>query len=148
MKEATGDLWSYPADLITITTNGFVKKNGAAVMGAGCAKEAKEKVNNLEYVLGRALDNIGNHTTLLGYYEDKGIASLPVKHNFWEKADIKLIERSIHELIAITDQHGFESVVIPRPGCGNGGLLWEDVRGDIMGYLDDRFTIIGYEGEE
>lgn len=40
-NEVVGNMWAIPADAYCITTNGFVKKNGEAVMGAGCAKEAR-----------------------------------------------------------------------------------------------------------
>lgn len=35
MIEVKGNLWTYPAEVRVITTNGFVKKNGEAVMGIG-----------------------------------------------------------------------------------------------------------------
>ena len=41
MNEITGNILNYigkPKTLVCITTNGFVKNNGEAVMGAGCAK--------------------------------------------------------------------------------------------------------------
>ena len=42
MIEQKIDLWEAIKDApICITTNGTVKKNGAAVMGAGCAKETE-----------------------------------------------------------------------------------------------------------
>lgn len=59
MKEATGDLWTFPADWRVITTNGFVKKNGECVMGRGCAKEA-----TLRYP--RIAKELGNFITLYG----------------------------------------------------------------------------------
>jgi len=37
MKELRGNLFHTPCDVICITTNGFVKRNGEAVMGRGCA---------------------------------------------------------------------------------------------------------------
>ena len=40
MIEIHGNLWQLPATWRGITTNGFVRKNGTAVMGRGCAREA------------------------------------------------------------------------------------------------------------
>ncbi len=43
MIEIFGDLFAYhkrPGHKICITTNGFIKKDGTGVMGAGCAREA------------------------------------------------------------------------------------------------------------
>ena len=36
----------------------------------------------------------------------------------------------------------FSSVLLPKPGCANGGLNWEQVKPLLEQYLDDRFTII------
>ena len=43
MKEVTGNIWDYPADIVCITTNGSTTRNGSAVMGKGIALQAKER---------------------------------------------------------------------------------------------------------
>jgi hypothetical protein len=53
------------ADAICITTNGFVKRSGAAVMGAGVAKQAKERWRWIDYTLGETIELLGNTATLL-----------------------------------------------------------------------------------
>jgi hypothetical protein len=74
MIEITGDLFvpeSYRCadgspglgvhpDAICISTNGFVKKSGEAVMGRGCAQEAKKRWPGIEYELGRCIRQRGN----------------------------------------------------------------------------------------
>lgn len=146
MFEATGDLWEYePADVRCVTTNGTVKRNGEAVMGRGCAKEAAERFPWVQLALGALLRDRGNHVHQLGY-DDWGVLiySFPVKHNWWEKADLALIARSAHELMEEIKACGFENVLLPRPGCGNGGLRWEDVRPVLEPILDGRVTIISH----
>lgn len=143
MKEAHGNLWEYPADIRIITTNGTVKRNGAAVMGRGCAQEARDRVTGLDRLLGTLLNDVGNHVHALTF----GLMSFPVKHNWWEKADPELIERSAHEAVVMADR--FTSTypftfVMPRPGCGNGGLTWNAVKPIIEPILDDRFTVITF----
>lgn len=141
MIEARGNLWTHPADLRVITTNGFVKNNGAAVMGRGCALEATQRHPGIENVLGARLRASGNHVHLLG----PGLASMPVKHHWRQDADPTLIVRSATELVALADKHSnYQRIVLPRPGCGNGRLRWNDIRPLLEGILDDRFTVITF----
>jgi len=145
MIEVTGNLWTYPADVRVITTNGTIKKDGTCVMGRGCAAEAKQKQKGIDIALGRLIQQNGNHCFLLKKYNSEGgIVSFPVKHNWYEKADIELIRQSCLELINITDNQGWKVIVMPRPGCGNGRLDWDYVRNEIR-ILDDRFHVITYD---
>lgn len=143
MLEATGNLWTYPADIRVITTNGTVKKNGECVMGRGCAAEAKTKYSTLAYELGCLIKAHGNHVHQLS---NEMLFSFPVKHNWYEKADLALIERSMWELVEVLNNRGMDqlNVVMPRPGCGNGGLKWSDVKPILESALDDRFTVITF----
>jgi len=142
MLEKVHDLWSYPADAICITTNGFVKKNGEAVMGRGCAKEATIKIPGIQTILGRLLSEEGNVCMWLATYRFKDVFSFPVKHNWWENADIELISNSAIQMVEYADKLGIWSIAIPRPGCGNGKLKWEDVKPVLAPILDDRFVIL------
>jgi hypothetical protein len=161
MKEVKGNLWNYPADARVITTNGTIKKNGECVMGRGCALEATKCCSswNLKAHLGKLISEKGNHVHFLydeGQQDMVSVYSFPVKHNWYEKADLALIERSAKELLAIADEsypkdQGYlvsdttSVIVLPRPGCGNGGLKWEDVKPVLEPILDDRFHVITFE---
>ncbi len=60
-------------------------------------------------------------------------------------SDLKLIERSAQQLVSLTDQHQWQSVVLPRPGCGLGLLSWQDeVRPLLSTILDERFYAINF----
>ena len=153
MIEDTGDLWDYPADAVVITTNGYVKNNGQAVMGRGCAREAADKWPFLPMILGEAIKEFGNEVFIWGLQdidEDteelrfNNIITMPVKYNWWEPANLILIQKSATDLKTEADLWHFDSVVMPRPGCGNGGLEWDDVKPIIEEILDDRFVAITY----
>jgi hypothetical protein len=92
-----------------------------------------------------------------------GIIFMPVKHNWWEKADPELIVQSAHEVVALADREQalykranesnghperveWANIWMPRPGCGNGRLRWEDVKPRIEPILDDRFIAVTYDG--
>jgi len=151
MIEIKGDLWAEgkKADAICITTNGFVKKNGAAVMGRGCALEARQKFPGIDFILGKELLQYNTRVfEILTYNQNKehsiSIVSFPVKYNFWEKASLTLIEKSAKELVeAANNRESWKKILIPRPGCGNGKLDWNtEVKPILEGILDNRFYII------
>lgn len=55
-------------DVFAITTNGFVKSNGEAVMGRGCAKMAATKFKDLPHELGTWISCNGNHVWVINSY--------------------------------------------------------------------------------
>lgn len=142
MIEVQADLWSLvPADATVITTNGTIKSNGACVMGRGCAKEARDRFPGIDKILGKAIAENGNAVNPLGRFGDYNIVAFPVKHNWSEEADINLIQQSVKELVLYADLFSMNSIILPRPGCGNGHLKWEDVR-PLLAPLDDRFIVV------
>ena len=137
MIEVTGDLWVYPGDVRVITTNGTIKKDGSCVMGRGCALEAAKKWPTLPRVLGERIQRYGNQ---VHYLLDYNLFTFPVKHNWYEKADLGLIKQSAEQLQELLLSS--YRCVMPRPGCGNGKLSWELVKPVLASILDDRFYII------
>ena len=145
MREIFGNLWEVDADLRVITTNPIVNRDGAAVMGRGCAREAKERITGLEYHFAGLLRKHGNRVMRLTRpRRGAALASFPVKHHWKEAADPRLIRRSALQLVALADKFGYGRVVIPRPGCGNGRLSWEEVRPVLAEVFDDRFTVVTF----
>jgi hypothetical protein len=139
MREVTGNIWDYLGSaVIAITTNGMVARHGRAVFGSGCARQALEFYPDLPQRLGRLIREVGNHVHFMG----DGIVSFPVEETPWENPSPALIARSTRELRELADRHGWQAVIVPRPGCGGGGLDWREVRPLLENELDDRFTII------
>jgi len=145
MKEIKGNLWDYlrPMFLLGITTNGTVKTNGACVMGRGCAFEASQRYPEVPKILGQ---HIREHGNVCWASRELPLFFFPVKHNWYEMADLELIRRSAEELAEIA-RHPAKPIytfVLPRPGCGNGRLRWEDVRGVIAPILPDNVWVISF----
>jgi len=138
LKEVEGDIWDYHAKghWIVITTNGSLNPRGECVMGRGVAKEATLRFPNLPRQLGERIKQYGNHVFAFPQYR---IFTFPVKHNWWEKADFRLIERSCEELARSRIS---TSIYLPRPGCGNGKLLWKQVKPILQRYLDNTFVVV------
>lgn len=147
MLEIYGDAWDIyktgKYKYLAITTNGATRNDGACVMGRGIASEAKERFPKFPYVLGKSIRLNGN---IVVKFENpkKGInlIAFPVK-SIWNKpASITLIKRSCLQLMEMLEDD--ETVLLPRPGCGNGNLNWEDVKKIIEPLLDDRITIVSF----
>ena len=153
MIEVRGDLWKYPADIRVITTNGSVNRSGNAVMGRGCALEAATTWPQMPGVLGRQLKANGNHVYVIGLpdpVETFWLLTFPVKDTWSERARTELIIRSCKELLDTVarleaEAEDFLEVVMPRPGCGFGGLRWGAVKVILDHYLDDRFRVITWD---
>lgn len=127
MQEIFGDLFAYynrPGYKICLTTNGFIKKDGTGVMGRGCAREAVEFEPDLPRLLGVSLKARGN---VVANLTAKFIA-FPVKHTWEQDADLTLIKKSAIELKLRALTLPDIQFILPRPGCGNGKLLWENVK--------------------
>jgi hypothetical protein len=147
MKEIRGDVFDLMEgdfDAFCITTNGVVKKNGACVMGAGIAQTCRDRFKGIDLKLGMKITADGNHVYQLGRYIDGRILSFPVKHKWNESADLDLIERSCHELNILVDEKGYDNVLLPRPGCGNGKLKWADVKKKIKPILSDKIYVVTF----
>lgn len=161
MKEDYGDIWDLAEDFeaIVITTNGFIKDNGEVVMGRGIAKEAKERYPNLPKHLGDwvkangnvpGITNIVPNITVYDVWRPYYLLTFPVKPAYsfngapgWMvNADIELIRESAKLLVDLVDKNDIKTVILPRPGCGNGRLKWGAVKPVIEPILDDRFTVV------
>jgi len=143
MKETTGNIWDYlDSAIIAITTNGAVSRSGKAIMGRGVAAVAARRFPDLPDILGSAIVEEGNHVHYLGY----SIVSFPVEHTPYETPDLRLIKQSAEEIVQLADQQRWMSIVVPRPGCGGGGLSWSEVKPILEKVFDQRFTVISMPG--
>ena len=169
MTNIKGELFKQKCDAIVITTNGFIKRNGASVMGKGCALQAKNMIAGLDMDLGKAIHKKGNNVNVLRNKKGKiALVSFPVKpislpydknkivKHMRNKitsgqipgwaciADIKIIKRSAIQLVELANQMQWNKIVLPRPGCGAGELSYDDVEQVLQNILDDRFYIITF----
>jgi hypothetical protein len=139
MIEIVGDIWEYPETaVIAITTNGSLTRDGRAIFGRGVAKQAALRYPGLADELGRLLADQGNHVFDLG----NGIVTFPVEETPWSLPDLRIIARSAGELRLQADHSGWQQIVVPRPGCGGGGLTWEEVKPLLESCFDQRFFVI------
>jgi hypothetical protein len=135
-----GNLWDFPADAHCITTNCEIKKNNAAVMGRGVAKQAMDRFPGIEFRLAQLISDYDSEVGIV--WDRPVVIAFPTKYQWRNPADLDLIKRSAHQLVTLTFEHEFKSVVLPRPGVGLGNLDWADVEPVLAHILDDRFSVI------
>ena len=136
MRTIVGNLWDQDG-WIVIPTNLTIKKNGEAVMGRGVAKQAVDQYPWLPGLYGKSLAVGGR--VMIDY--NHRLVLFPVKHRWHQKADVKLIEESLTEMV-FTLNRETDCVFLPLVGCGFGELSEEEVRPLLDTYLDDRFTLV------
>lgn len=141
---------------ICVTTNGDIRKDGRAVMGAGIAREVRDRFPGIDKILAQKLKARGNRVSYLCDVPEFGIKarllSFPTKNHWQDDSSLELIEASARELAAQFRraseyylQAGERSpiVIIPRPGCSNGRLDWKLVKSRIAPILaESNFWII------
>lgn len=144
MREAIGDLWSYPADARCVTTCGVVRANCELVMGKGVALQAAQRYKSLPFLAGEKVKTWGNHLFVFELTGHKTtIITFPTKHHWRDRSSLSLIEASAKRLVKAAEHFKWQVVVLTRPGCGNGGLRWEAVKEVIAPILvGDRFVIL------
>jgi len=81
---------------------------------------------------------------LLPRFQNDNTSRTSVHPGWMSQAKPSLIQHSAKLLVELTDKHGWSSVIIPKPGCGAGGLDWKDVKPLIADILDDRFYLITF----
>lgn len=148
MNIATGDIWDVPAQAKCFTSNGVLTPKGEAVMGAGIAKQVKDMWPTLPSALGYRISEHGNRVYVfrLDQFTQRFncwyLIAFPTKRHYADPSDRDLIMHSLFQLVDISDSLGLEDVILPKPGCGLGGLSWDSVRPLCEANLDDRFTIM------
>lgn len=172
-RHAYGDLWDLAdrlePDAVCITTNGYVKRSGEAVMGKGCALEAATRWPDLPKLYGKILMTSTLHVTPILETDSYTLIAFPVKlreglaneslsnvvkhqrlhfkpgdivPGWAMTADLELIRDSAEQLMRLIDQQGWKTVLLPRPGVGNGGLSWDEVSPILARLLDERVIVV------
>ena len=150
MIELSGDIWDFHVKgyWVCVTTSGAVKTSGDAVMGRGVALEASKRFPELPRWLGQRINLYRNEPfegNTLNPFPDIRVICFPTKWNWTEKSNLCLIAVSASELRRYVEEAYIKvrtPVYLPRPGCGNGGLDWDNVKPILEKYLDDRFAVV------
>jgi hypothetical protein len=152
MIEKIGSIWDVYNqfnNMILVTTNSQLKKNGELVMGKGIALEAAQREPSLPRRLGHYLINQagfwGNDAMLVDDYyivsHLGAIGALQTKRDWKDPSSTELIKRSLSFLSQLAIWMPLINFNIPRPGCGNGGLNWEKQVKPLCEALPDNVVV-------
>lgn len=124
-----GDMWSEfnKVDHFVITTNSVIKNNGALVMGAGIAKQVRDRFPGIDVEIGQAIKrscgNMGVYHVILG----KKVGIFQVKRHYKDAADLELIRGSAEALASFAKAHPERTFALNFPGIGNGKRAYNEV---------------------
>jgi hypothetical protein len=149
IKEDIRKLWKL-GEIVCVTINGYIKKDGSAVMGRGNALAMADMIPELPHRLGEYLKTAG---LKVGFFYERIIAfpvkpkSCPIDHALADvrylyinsssvpgyhcKASVELISKSAKELVELAKTMADKNIYLPLPGIGNGGLSIQDIFSSI-----------------
>lgn len=140
------------SDAICFTSNGATKKDGKLIMGAGNAKQFRDRFPGLDQEAGTKVKKYGHICQIIQSFHigtrPLNVLSFPTKYTPWEDSDLELIKKSALEILELANKHDWKLVCIPAPGVSNGNLRWVDVRPVLESVLDDRFVICFWKGKK
>lgn len=119
-----GNMFECNADCLINTVNceGF--------MGKGIAYQFKKRFpeNNKSYV--KACKSGALTVGKIHYFIEDGITiiNFPTKNKWREPSRIEYIETGLDSLIELLPTLAVKKIAIPPLGCGNGGLIWDEVK--------------------
>lgn len=143
-----GNIWSVYGrqDCFIFTGNSYLKQNGALVMGAGIAKEVRDKFPGLDMRFGKWIDKqFGGHLGFFGFTAAKmkggpKVGVFQTKRHFKDDSDLELIKKSVAALALWIRLHKPKRVDMNFPGIGHGNLNRDDVL-EIINELPDVVNI-------
>jgi O-acetyl-ADP-ribose deacetylase (regulator of RNase III) len=140
IKYIHGNLLESPTSALVNTVN------EVGVMGKGIALMFSEAFpeNTKAYIEACRVKKV--HVGHMFVTENKGlvqprwIINFPTKKHWRGDSRIEWIRDGLADLRRVIKERGINSIALPPLGCGNGGLEWSSVRGEIeavLGKLDD-----------
>lgn len=79
---------------------------------------------------------------MVSLWDTQFLVAFPTKDDWKYPSTWEIIEKSACHLVFAAYILGWTSVLLPRPGCGRGGLDWNKIRPNLRNILDNRFTVI------
>lgn len=134
------DFFKVPNNIVVVTTNAHLNMNLELIMGAGIAKEAKQRCPELPKLM-------FEHARKKRYYyvpfPDLGLACLQTKILWPDPSPLDLVKESVEYFRVHVEDAPDINYHCPQFGCGNGGLSWPNQVLPLVENLPD--NVIFYE---
>lgn len=138
MKLHEGNYWSVydNADLFLFTSNGEITKSGCLVMGAGNAKQVKNRFPGIDRLIGEHIiqsysaikKNLYSYNLLISpNWPRAKIGAFQTKLSWKDPSPIELIEKSLEKLNIFALSHSDKNIHMPAPGIGHGKLSYDQM---------------------
>jgi len=131
MIRELGDMWDCfdKTDYFIVTTNSYIRSDGALVMGRGIAKQVKDAFPELPFEFAKEITHLGEYGVIIAStpYFKTNLGIFQVKRHYSDKAELSLIQASTDDLIDFTTIAGNVRIDMNFPGIGNGHLDYYDV---------------------
>ncbi|MDE5679740.1 MAG: macro domain-containing protein, partial [Lachnospiraceae bacterium] len=119
-------------------------------MGKGVAYQFKMKFpeNNKAYI--KACKSGELAVGKVHCYVEEGITiiNFPTKNKWRENSKIEYIEKGMNAFVEVLPELGVKKIAIPPLGCGNGGLIWAEVKNIIenkIAGVSDKYDFVIFE---
>lgn len=139
-----GDLFDSKAECLVNAVN------CEGVMGKGVAYQFKKKFpDNTKAYVEKCRTGELHIGEIHSYYTgDLWIVNFPTKDRWREPSRLSYIEVGLEQLVRFLNEKKIRKIAIPALGCGNGGLIWAEVRSLIekkLSYVGNSCDILVYE---
>ena len=149
------ELWQVipDSDMIVVSTNGSISKDGTLVMGRGAALQARRHHPGIERECARSIQtSIESTRSVCGswvygflvvrqpMHRQPGFGIFQVKRIWTETASLKLLSLSVAMLNRYARLCPERSIRMNYPGIGNGGLRRDSVE-PLLACLPENVTI-------
>lgn len=135
IRYTQGNLLEAPAEALinTVNTVGVMGKGIALMFREAFPEntsvyEAACKAGQLQ--VGHML--VSQTRDLVGH---KWIINFPTKQHWRHPSKLEWVREGLKDLVRVIRENRIQSVAVPPLGCGNGGLEWSQVRGEIESAL-------------
>lgn len=151
-----GSVFDDKTGLLLFTGNGVINPaTGCLVMGAGFARQVRDRFAGIDYELGQAIIARGGfrsgsvftyHLAEHRHWTERLIGAFQVKYHWRWPASLELISASVARLKIWCDIHPGVEAHMNYPGIGLGGLKPEQIE-PLLAILPERVHVWRFETE-